>query len=89
MRTGILVVAPLLLVWRGWREFRPKRSEVAMLAVLAAALGLAAWIDRALASQAHAPLANPVLLYLSIPLRSGRRSASRCLARPLSRSWPR
>lgn len=66
--TGILVVAPLLLVWRGWQEFRPKAAELGMLTVVTLALGLAAWIDRTLASGMQGALANPVLLYLSIPL---------------------
>jgi len=87
--TGILVVAPLLLVWRGWREFDRNARKSPCWRCLrrpwASPRGsIARWrVRRMLPGQPGAALFKYSAGDLGVdPL-------PRCLARPLSRSWPR
>jgi PAS domain S-box-containing protein len=62
---GIIVVTPLLLVWRQWRQVRMASRELTELTALLAVLGVTAWINFYLIAEheLHIPLA----LYLMLP----------------------
>jgi PAS domain S-box-containing protein len=62
---GILVVTPLLLAWRRWRQLRLAPRQLAELTLLLGLLGVSAWINFYLMSvhELHVPL----VLYLMLP----------------------
>lgn len=62
---GVLVVTPLLLTWRHWRQVRLHPKQAAELAVLLGLLGVSAWINFYLMTVHE--LQVPLVLYLMLP----------------------
>ncbi|MGH8501002.1 MAG: PAS domain S-box protein [Gammaproteobacteria bacterium] len=62
---GIIVITPLLLVWRRWRQVRPNARQLTELALLLSAVAVTAWLNFYLIAEHQ--LNIPLVFYLMLP----------------------